>query len=207
MCGSTLPNVLDVADENTEFRDFVFFDMPGWQSEYANDCTYKSFYSQLIERMDYVYVVWDVSHGKVEEEFASFFKEKAHGTEYELIYNRYDDDSANLSFLNQQYGKMRKGHEILSDGYVLKLHENSTRYLEQYREDILMLRSKILSVNQTVHDRRKVSMKETLIRYRDRISGIDSLRKVKIGNRLIKHDLNIHLQPRRSLLRQFGLEL
>lgn len=56
-CGSTLPNVLDVADTNTEFKDFVFFDMPGWQREYGEECTYRTFYSQLIDKADFVYVV------------------------------------------------------------------------------------------------------------------------------------------------------
>ena len=27
-----MANVLDVADTNAEFGDFVFFDMPGWQT-------------------------------------------------------------------------------------------------------------------------------------------------------------------------------
>lgn len=31
--GMAMPNVLDVADENSEMGDFVFFDMPGWQTE------------------------------------------------------------------------------------------------------------------------------------------------------------------------------
>mmetsp|Transcript_28910 Transcript_28910/g.43659 ORF Transcript_28910/g.43659 Transcript_28910/m.43659 type:complete len:483 (+) Transcript_28910:92-1540(+) len=207
MCGQSQPNVLDVADLNEEFRDFVFFDMPGFQGEYANDCTYNSFYSQLLDRMDFNFVVWDVSHGKIENAFANFFLEKGHGTEYELIYNRFEDDNSNMAFLNQQYGKMSKGHEILSEGYVLKLHENSTRYAEQFQNDILLLRSKILSINQTVHDRRKMSMKDALIRFREKISGYDSLRKVKIADRLIEQDLNIHLQPRQSIFRRFGVEL
>merc|ERR1711957_394448 len=159
--------------------------MPGWQAEYENDCTYSSFYQQLIEKMDFVYVVWDVNHGKIDDKFASLFKEKAHGTEYELIYNRFEENSSNMAFLNQQYGKMRKGHEILSEGYILKLHENNTKYEKEYQEDILMLRAKILSVNQTVHDHRKISMKENLVRNRNKTTGIDSLRKVKIGDRLI----------------------
>jgi hypothetical protein len=56
-CGSTLPNVLDVADANQEFDNFVFFDMPGWQREYGEECTYRTFYSQLIDKADFVYVV------------------------------------------------------------------------------------------------------------------------------------------------------
>lgn len=211
ICGKSQPNVLDVADENTEFRDFVFFDMPGWQNEYADDCTYSSFYSQLIEKMDFVYVVWDLNHGKIDDKFASFFKEKAHGTEYELIYNRYEENTANMAFLNQQYGKMRKGQEILSEGYVLKVHENrtdtDTATAQQYKEDIRMLRSKILSVNQTVHDGRKISMKDMLTRHRSKISGLDSLRKLKIADRLIKQDLNIHSQPKHSILRHLNIEL
>jgi len=159
VCGKNQPNVLEVADVNTEFQDFVFFDMPGWQAEYGSDCTYRSFYEQLIEKMDFVYVVWDVNHGKIDDDFASFFREKAHGVDYELIYNRFEESSANMAFFNQQYGKMSQGHEILSEGYVLKLHDNSARYAEEYHDDILMLRSKILAVNQTVHDNRKMSMK------------------------------------------------
>jgi hypothetical protein len=112
-----------------------------------------------------------------------------------------------MAFLNQQYGKMTKGYEILSEGYILKVHENSTEYKEQFQEDILMLRSKILSVNQTVHDNRKITMKETLKKYRGDITGLDSLRKIKIGDRLIQRDLNIHLQPKRGILRYFWMEL
>ena len=64
---------LDVANPNTEFgTDFVFFDMPSWQQEYANDCVYQSFYQQLIEKVDFTYVIWDVSHGKVDQSFADF---------------------------------------------------------------------------------------------------------------------------------------
>lgn len=57
ICGATLPNVLDVADTNTEFADFVFFDMPGWQREYGEDCTYRMFYQQLMDKVDFIYVV------------------------------------------------------------------------------------------------------------------------------------------------------
>jgi hypothetical protein len=198
---------LDVADENMEFQDFVFFDTPGYQAEYLNDCTYQTFYSQLIEKMDFIYVVWDVHHGKIDDHFASFFKDKAHGRDYEMIYNRYEENRANMAFLNQQYGKMTKGYELLSEGYILKVHENSTEYKVQFQQDILMLRSKILSVNQTVHDNRKMYMKDTLMKYREKVKGLDSLRKVKIGDRLIRQDLNIHSQPKRSILRNFGIEL
>ena len=146
-CGKSQPNVVDVADINTEFTDFVFFDMPGWQSEYADECSYHTFYEQLLGKMDFIYFVWDVNHGKVDDKFAAFFEHKAHGTDYSVIYNRYEEGSANMAFLNQQYGKMNQGSEILSEGYVLKLHEKSAKYAEQYDEDILMLRSKISSVN------------------------------------------------------------
>lgn len=57
VCGAALPNVLDVADTNEEFRDFVFFDMPGWQREYGQDCSYHMFYKQLLEKVDFTYVV------------------------------------------------------------------------------------------------------------------------------------------------------
>lgn len=205
--------MLDVADENTEFQDFVFFDTPGYQAEYLKDCTYQTFYSQLIDKMDFIYVVWDVHHGKIDDHFASFFLDKAHGRDYEMIYNRFEDNRSNMAFLNQQYGKMTKGFEILSEGYILKVHENSssssssTEYKQQFQEDILLLRSKILSVNQTVHDNRKITMKETLKKYRGDITGLDSLRKIKIGDRLIQQDLNIHLQPKQGILRYFGMEL
>ena len=56
--GKAMSNVLDVADENTEFGDFVFFDMPGWQSEYASDCTYRTYFQQLLDKVDFTYVVW-----------------------------------------------------------------------------------------------------------------------------------------------------
>lgn len=50
--------VCSLADENTEFGDFVFFDMPGWQSEYASDCTYRTYFQQLLDKVDFTYVVW-----------------------------------------------------------------------------------------------------------------------------------------------------
>jgi hypothetical protein len=56
--GTAMANVLDVADENTEFGDFVFFDMPGWQTEYASDCAYRTYFQQLIDKVDFTYVVW-----------------------------------------------------------------------------------------------------------------------------------------------------
>ena len=62
-CRKHLPNVVDVADSNTEFEHFVFFDTPGWQSEYRNNCEYESFYRQLIDKMDFVYVVWGFDYG------------------------------------------------------------------------------------------------------------------------------------------------
>jgi len=157
--------------------------------------------------MDFIYVVWDVNHGKIDHQFALFFKDKAHGTDYEMIYNRYEEANSNMAFLNQQYGRMSKGHELLSEGYILKVHENTTENAEHYLNDLLMLRSKILSVNQTVHDFRKISMKENLIRHRDMMTGFDSLRKLKILDRMVQGDLNIHSKPKRSFLSHFGMEL
>ena len=58
-CGGTaMTNVLDVADTNSEFGDFVFFDMPGWQTEYGSDCVYRTYFHQLLDKVDYTYVVW-----------------------------------------------------------------------------------------------------------------------------------------------------
>ena len=57
LCGMTLPNVVDVADTNQEFENFVFFDMPGWQREYGDACTYRSFYQQLLDKVDFTYIV------------------------------------------------------------------------------------------------------------------------------------------------------
>lgn len=209
VCGNTQPNTVDIADMNSEFEDFVFFDTPGFQQEYSNDCSYEVFYQQLIEKMDFVYVVWDVNHGKIDESFSSLFQNKAHGVDYEMIFNRYGDDQAGngISFLNQQYAKMTKGHELLSEGYVLKLHENRTKYQNEFVEDIRSLRTKILSVNQTVHDQRKLTMKENLIRYRSKITGFDSLRKIKMADRMIQKDLNIHMKPVHSHFEKFGFEL
>jgi hypothetical protein len=56
--GRAMTNVLDVADTNGEFGDFVFFDMPGWKSEYGSDCVYRTYFHTLIDRVDYTYVVW-----------------------------------------------------------------------------------------------------------------------------------------------------
>lgn len=101
-----------------------------------------------------------------------------------------------MSFLNQQYAKMTTGKEILSEMYVTKVHENNTRFASQFHEDILHLRAKIKSVNQTVHDNRKKMMKENLVQHRDKMRGITALRRFKISNRLINEDLNLHVKPR-----------
>jgi hypothetical protein len=149
----------------------------------------------------------DVSHGKIEEEFASFFRNKARGVQYELIYNRYASGSADMSFLNQQYAKMSNGQEILSEMYTTKVHENTTENALIFNEDILRLRSKIKSVNQTVHDNRKKMMKENLIQHKGMISGMTSLRRLKILNRLVEGDLNLHVKPTTYHMRWLGLEL
>jgi hypothetical protein len=247
VCGATLPNVLDVADTDQEFgTDFVFFDMPGWQREYASNCVYRTFYSQLIDKVDFTYVVCkyyatrlvtavavgffflhivgltslpllfslhqiiigDVNHGKIEGEFADFFRNKARGSSYELIYNRYVSDAVDdMAFLNQQYAKMSTGQELLSLMYTMKLHENSTQFANEFRDDVLLLRAKIKSVNQTVHDNRKKLMKENIMMHRAKLTGTLSLRKLKIGDRLVEEDLNVHVQPKRSKLRILGIEL
>lgn len=149
----------------------------------------------------------DVNHGKIEDEFADFFRNKARGTHYELIYNRYVSDAVDMAFLNQQYAKMSNGQELLSQMYTMKLHENNTAFANEFKEDVLLLRAKIKSVNQTVHDNRKRLMKENLVSHRTRLTGLLSLRKLKIGDRLIREDLNLHLPPRSSKLRVLGIEL
>jgi hypothetical protein len=209
ICGDTLPDVLDVADVNTEFEDFVFFDMPGWQTEYGKDCMYSTFFKQMIAKMDFVYIVWDVAHGKIEDEFANFFKDanKARGTNYDIIYNRFQESSTDMSFLNQQYAKLRNGQEVLSQKYTMRLHENSSQYQSEYQHDIALLRARVKSVRQTVHDNRKKLMKENLQTYRSQLSGLFSLRKLKIGDRLISEDLNVHIRPKKGWLRHVGIEL
>ncbi len=149
----------------------------------------------------------DVSHGKLENEFAEMFRNKARGSHYELIYNRYTTDSVDMAFLNQQYAKMSNGQEILSQMYTMKLHENNTKFATEFQNDVLLLRAKIKSVNQTVHDNRKKLMKENLLSHRDQITGILSLRKLKLANRLIHEDLNLHVPPKTSRLRVLGIEL
>mmetsp|Transcript_40302 Transcript_40302/g.72605 ORF Transcript_40302/g.72605 Transcript_40302/m.72605 type:complete len:347 (-) Transcript_40302:1426-2466(-) len=206
--GKAMANVLDVADTNSEFGDdFVFFDMPGWQTEYGKDCVYKTFFYQIIDKVDFTYVVWDVNHGKIEDDFAAFFQNKARGTNYELIYNRYTRDTVDMSFLNQQYAKMSTGQEILSEMYTTKVHENNTQLAVPFHDDMLHLRSKIKSVNQTVHDNRKKMMKENLILHRNKMSGINALRRLKICDRLINEDLNLHVKPRTYHWQRLGLEL
>jgi len=148
----------------------------------------------------------DVHHGKIiEEEFASFFRSKAHGVHYELIYNRYSTGSVDMSFLNQQYAKMRTGREILSEMYTTKEHENNTENALVFEDNIIRLRSKIKSVNQTVHYNRKKMMKENLIRHRDMIRGLTSLQRLKTLIRLVEGDLNLYVKPK--TYRWFGLEL
>lgn len=153
------------------------------------------------------YLQRDVNHGKIEDDFADMFRNKARGTNYELIYNRYSRDTVDMSFLNQQYAKMSTGQEILSQMYTTKVHENNTMNNALFKDDILHLRSKVKSVNQTVHDNRKKMMKENLIRHRNKISGLSSLRRLKICNRLIQEDLNLHVEPKTYHMRWLGLEL
>ena len=50
-------------------------------------------------------------------------------------------------------------------------------------------------------------MKENLIRYRSKITGFDSLRKIKMADRMIQKDLNIHMKPVHSHFEKFGFEL
>ena len=149
----------------------------------------------------------DVSHGKIEDEFAEFFRNKARGTNYELIYNRYVTDAVDMAFLNQQYAKMSNGQEVLSQMYTMKLHENSTQYEDEFEEDVRHLRAKIKSVNQTVHDNRKKLMKENLQSHRTKLTGFLSLRKLKISDRLIQEDLNVHVQSKSYAWRILGIEL
>lgn len=211
--GAGLANTVDVADTNTEFTGFVFLDMPGWQNEYYHDCAYRTFYQQLMDQIDFVYVVWDVNHGKVEEEFASFFQGKARGTNYEVIYNRYNgNENADMAFLNQQYAKLSNGaQELLSELYTIKIHDH-TISRDSFQQDVVHLRAKIQSVNQTVHDNRKLLMKENLIKVRAgqmQMTGLLSLRKLKITDRLIQQELNIHKEPKKVSwwLRSIGIEL
>ena len=269
--GGLLANVLDVADDNEEFAGFVFFDMPGYQREYGVDCRYRNFYRQLIDRVDFTFVVWDgkshffivnsfevkitvdyvlilhltplhisiqirpytsvenqtlngqknnntVNHGKIEDEFAEFFQNKARGTNYEIIYNRFDESSTEMGFLNQQYVKMSgTGQEMLSEMYITKVHDNTTAnpgntllpslsssWEEEERStgetsfenDIKSLRSKIKSVNQTVHDNRKKMMKANLVKHEGKLTGFFSLYKLKLSRRLVEGDLNLHVRPR-----------
>eukprot|EP00980_Cylindrotheca_fusiformis_P014691 scaffold4001_cov94-Cylindrotheca_fusiformis.AAC.9 len=210
-----LANAVDVADINTEFKGFVFFDMPGWQNEYYNNCAYYTFYQQLLDKMDFVYVVWDLHHGKIEEEFAKFFHNKARGTHYEIIYNRFNNNNENrgnggatdsMAFLNQQYAKLSNGaQELLSELYTVKVHDSS--FPEEFEENIVHLRTKIRSVNQTVHDNRKILMKENLLQVRDRMTGLLSLRKLKMNDRLVHEGLNVHKKPNLSWFRSLGIEL
>jgi hypothetical protein len=152
-----------------------------------------------------------VSHGKLEDEFAQLFLNKARGTHYELIYNRYNDEAVDMAFLNQQYAKMSNGQEILSQMYTMKLHENTTTAdglaSTEFQDDVLLLRAKIKSVNQTVHDNRKKLMKENIMAHRDKITGLLSLRRLKMADRLVNEDLNLHVPPRTSRLRILGIEL
>lgn len=143
----------------------------------------------------------------MEDEFAELFRKKARGTHYELIYNRYVTDAVDMAFLNQQYAKMSNGQEVLSQMYTMHLHENKTEYAIEYREDVLLLRAKIKSVNQTVHDNRKKLMKENLLAHRSKITGLLSLRKLKMADRLVQEDLNLHVPPKTSRLRILGIEL
>jgi hypothetical protein len=121
--------------------------------------------------MDFIYIVGGLNHRKIEDYFADFLKSKRKGTDYELIYNWYEDRYVDMEFLNQQYSKMANGQEILSEMYTMKLHKNSTQYMNQYLDDIQLLRAKIMRVNQTVYDNRKKVMKNNLLSYRSKVTG------------------------------------
>ena len=41
----------------------------------------------------------DVNHSSIEDNYAEFFQNKARGTNYELIYHRYSQDTFDMSFL------------------------------------------------------------------------------------------------------------
>ena len=157
--------------------------------------------------MMFVLLTRDADHGKVEDDFAEFFRDKAHGINYQLIYNRYAPNNVNMSFLNQQYSKMRIGQEILSENHATKVHENNTQHSAQFQDDILHLRSMIKSVTHTVHNNRKKKMKANLIMHRDKMKGITSLRRLKICDRLINNDLNLYDKPRAYRWHWLGLEL
>ena len=102
---------------------------------------------------------------------------------------------------------MSTGQEILSEIYTTKVHKNNTQLAVLFHEDRLHLRSKIKSVNQTVHDNRKNMMKEKPILHHNKMSGINALWRVKIYDRLISKDLNLHIKPRTYHWQRLGLEL
>ena len=101
-----------------------------------------------------------------------------------------------MTFLNQQYAKMSTGQEILLEMYATKVHKNNTQLAVPFHEDMLHLRLKIKSVNQTVHDNWKKMTKENLILHHNKMSGIKALRRLKICDRLINEDLTLHIKPR-----------
>jgi hypothetical protein len=41
--------------------------------------------------MDFIYIVGGLNHRKIEDYFADFLKSKRKGTDYELIYNWYEE--------------------------------------------------------------------------------------------------------------------
>ena len=80
-----------------------------------------------------------------------------------------------MTFLNQQYAKMSTGQEILLEMYATKVHKNNTRLAVPFHKDMLHLRLKIKSVNQTVHDNQKKMMKVNFILHRSKMSEINAL--------------------------------
>ena len=52
---------------NAKFGDFVFFDMLGWQTEYGLDCVYRAYFRQLVDKVNYTCMVWDIHFGKIED--------------------------------------------------------------------------------------------------------------------------------------------
>lgn len=50
-------------------------------------------------------------------------------------------------------------------------------------------------------------MKENLILHRNKMSGLNALRRLKICDRLIEEDLNLHVKPRTRHWQWIGLEL
>ena len=73
MCGDFLLVTTDVTNTKSKFEGFLLINTPLWQEEYRKHCAYCNFYHTILKTGVFVYVLWDMSYGKIKEIFAALF--------------------------------------------------------------------------------------------------------------------------------------